>query len=197
MTPDDFSAASKAITEFLRALGHDPSKPELRDTGARVASLFFEELLDGYRTDPRSHLTDAFESQAKSMVVLRNLATHIVCPHHLTIGNGTADVGYIPNGRLLGLGSLAKFVDAHAHRLVLQEDLGEVIVNDLLELLGAEGVGCRLSIRHGCLKHHGAKKRKAVLCTLALAGSFAVGGKHHHMAVEMLNKTTRNRTTVR
>ena len=98
--------------------------------------------------------------------------THLVCPHHLTVGTGFASVAFEPQNAIVGLGTLARLIDAHLHRLVLQEDAGQRIVDDLVSVLGARGALCQLEFEHGCLAHHAPKKAKARLVTQSIAGTF-------------------------
>ncbi len=171
----DRAAAAAAIEAFLRALDLPVERdPELAGTGARVAALYADELLDGYRVDVPALFQDAIPARdGAPLVSIERLSTHVVCPHHLTIGAGRATVAYLPTDRVVGLGAVAQLVDAFCHRLVLQEDAGERIAKALVAHLGARGAGCVLEIRHGCLEHHGEKKRGSVVRTLSLAGTFA------------------------
>lgn len=164
--------AAAAIEAFLRALGHDPTRGDLRGTGARVADLFENDLLDGHRIDVPSIFADAMPAtRGQPIIVVKGIATHVVCPHHLTIGAGHADVAYLPRDRVLGLGDVARLVDALAHRLALQEDVTKAIAHALVDGIDARGSACAMRLRHGCLSHHGAKKRGASVTTIAFAGS--------------------------
>ncbi len=166
-------SASEAIEAFLRALGHDPAtNPALRGTGARVEALYREQLLDGYRNDLDGLFADTIPvGPGAPLVVAARLPTHVVCPHHLTLGEGHTDVAYFPSDRVLGLGAVGALVDTLTHRLVLQEDVCRDVARVLVERLGARGAACRMTLRHGCLTHHPPKKRGALVTTIALAGS--------------------------
>lgn len=184
----DRAAAAAAIEAFLRALGH-PVEGELVGTGERVASLYADELLDGYRLDPAAVLRDTIAvPEGAPLVLVERLTTHVVCPHHLTIGAGHAAVAFLPSDRVVGLGALAQLVDACTHRLVLQETAGERIARALVDHLRARGAACVLSIRHGCLEHHGEKKRGARVRTISLAGTFA--GEDRALALAALGNAT-------
>lgn len=167
----DRAAAARAIEDFLRALGHDPTTRDLAGTGERVAELWADHLLDGYPVDPRALLAGTIPApDGEQVVAVREIETHVVCPHHLTLARGTASVAFLPGPHVVGLGALARLVDAHAHRLALQEDVGRAIVDDLLRHLGARAAGCVLELSHGCLAHHGPKKASARVRTVSLAG---------------------------
>jgi len=168
----DKDAAAAAIRAFLRALGHDPDDESLRETGMRVALLYADELLDGHGKDLDSLFEDAIPcGRSTPLVIVRRLSTHVVCPHHLTIGSGFADIAYLPRDRVLGLGNVAQIVDALCHRLVLQEDACQAVARAFVERLDAHGAMCRLDLQHACLTHHGEKKRSARVTTIAAAGS--------------------------
>lgn len=181
----DRTAAASAIEAFLRAIGHPvDSDPELAGTGARVASLWVDELLDGYIVDLGALFDDAMPArEGAPLVTIERLTTHVVCPHHLTIGKGLATVLYLPGDRVAGLGAVARLVDACTHRLVLQEDAGQHVAGALVERLGARGAACVLKMRHGCLEHHGEKKRGARVRTISLAGTFALEGPDRALAL--------------
>lgn len=174
MQPDRVAVA-RAVEALLRALGHDPDRePHLRGTGARVAELWVDELLAGEQVELGTLFASAMECPADApLVVLERLATHVICPHHLTVAQGFASVAYLPGGRVAGLGAIASLVDACANRLALQEDVGRDVARALVEHLGARGAACRLELRHGCLELQGPKKRGARVVTLATAGAFA------------------------
>ncbi len=168
----DRSAAAAAIEAFLRAIGHDPAtRPALEGTGQRVVDLYVDDLLDGYTMDVGALLESRIPAPAGEQVVaMQAIETHVVCPHHLTVARGSAALAFVPGEHVVGLGALARLVDAHAHRLALQEDVGLAIAHDLVERLGARAAGCLLELSHGCLAHHGPKKSSAVVRTISLAG---------------------------
>lgn len=184
----DRAAAALAIEAFLRALGHPvESDRELAGTGARVAAFWLDELLDGYRVDLDALFADAMPSrEGAPLVTLDGSSTHVVCPHHLTVGAGEASVMYLPGAKVAGLGAIEQLVDACTHRLVLQEDAGEHVARALVEKLGARGAACVLSLQHGCLELHGEKKVGARVRTVSLAGSFAVEGPDRALALAAL-----------
>src|SRR5687768_881889 len=107
----DYLAAERAVSEFLRALGHDPaSDPELVETPARVTEAFARDLLSGYTVDIdeliRTGASESVEPKAAAdathFVVVRNISVATVCPHHLLPALGTVTVVYQPGTHLLG-----------------------------------------------------------------------------------------------
>ena len=177
----DRDAAARAIDAFLRALGHDPSSEELRETGARVAEAWDQDLLAGEAVDvPALLLAESFPAPSgggDTLVVLRDASTATMCPHHLLPALGTATVAYVPGDRVAGLGTLARVVDAFARRLTLQERIGEAIADALTTSLGARGVAVSLRMRHACLAARG-ERQAAWVETLSTRGVLAPGGTH-------------------
>jgi GTP cyclohydrolase IA len=177
----DREAAERAISDFLRALGHDPTKhPELAETPARATEAFAVELLGGYDIDVKglieggsSALSTKPGSGRHGIVVVRDIAVASVCPHHLLPSLGSATVAYRPGKVLLGLGVIAHVVDAFARRLTMQEAIGERVVESLLDIAGARGVYCALDLTHGCLSARGARQASAVVRTVATGGDLA------------------------
>lgn len=173
--PIDRGAAERAIAAFLSALGHDAStSSELTDTPARVAEAFASDLLSGYSVDVPGLLSAESSplppSGPKGLVAVRDISVVTVCPHHLLPGLGVATVGYLPGDRLVGIGTVARVVDAFARRLTLQEVIGQSVVRALVEHGGARGAVCRLSLSHTCLAARGARQAAATVMTLAALG---------------------------
>jgi GTP cyclohydrolase IA len=169
--PADLEAAAEAIEAFLRALDLPiEGDPELVGTGARVAKAFAEELLSGYWMDPREILDSDTSTRATGVVVLTDIATTAVCPHHLLPAHGVVTIGYQPGERVTGLGSLARLVQCRARRLVLQEDLGQALVDDLVDLLGARAAGCIVTLEPTCVTARGARAHGAEAKTCTFAG---------------------------
>lgn len=187
--PVDRRAASLAIDAFLRALGRDPDRePDLLGTPDRVAEAWAVDLLEGEAVDVAALLRDeSFEapSQGCSLVLLRDVSITTMCPHHLLPALGKATIAYLPGKRLAGLGTLTRALSALAHRLTLQEHIGEAFVAALSEHLGARGAACHLRLQHSCLAARGARE-DAVVETLALAGDLAPPGPWSSQLASML-----------
>jgi GTP cyclohydrolase I len=171
----DKAAAARAIDAFLLALGRDPAKePELRGTGARVAAAFADELCRGYAVDVDALLREnTIEVATNGVVFLRDIAVSTTCPHHLMLGTGLATVAYAPRGKILGVGALARLVDAFSQRLALQEAIGEEVVTALDTHLGPEWAMCRIVMSHGCMTARGERRHGAKLDSLAVRGDRA------------------------
>jgi GTP cyclohydrolase I len=104
---------------------------------------------------------------------LRDVAITTMCPHHLMPAFGKGTVAYAPHGKLVGLGFMAELLDAFAHRLILQEEIGERVAATLADELGARWVACRLVLSHTCVTARGERKHGATAETVAFLGDAA------------------------
>jgi GTP cyclohydrolase I len=171
---DTIDEAAQALRAFLLALGLPvDADPELSGTPERAARAWRDEFLDGYRHTPAAVLAEALPSSERSLVVLADVTFTTMCPHHLLPSVGRATLGYLPGGRIVGLGALVQLVECFAHRLVLQETLGRQIADALVERLGARAGGVVLEGRHACLSQRGERQAAAVVVTQSFAGRWA------------------------
>jgi GTP cyclohydrolase IA len=171
MSAPDRRGAAEAIDAFLRALGRDPaSEPELVGTGQRVAAAYLDELCDGYGVDVGAILRGEAIRGSTEVVALHDIAVSTVCPHHLMPARGFASVAFGPGEWLVGLGTLVKIVDAFAHRLTLQEDIGERVADALFVHLSLRWAACRIVLEHACVSSRGARREGARAETVAFVG---------------------------
>ncbi|MGA7730899.1 MAG: GTP cyclohydrolase I FolE [Chloroflexia bacterium] len=168
MDRDKIMAATRMI---LEAIGEDPDREGLRDTPRRVADLYAE-VFEGMQSDPREHLAVGFEGQHKEMVILKDIPFHSYCEHHLLPFTGKAHVGYIPNGRIVGLSKLARVVEGYARRPQLQERLTSQIADAIIEAISPRGVGVVIEAQHLCMIIRGVKKPGSTMVTSAMRGLF-------------------------
>ncbi len=167
----DRARAEQAIEAFLYAIGRDPSsETELQGTAARVTAAFVDELCDGYTKDPRALIRDNVVTGTTAVVALRDVPVATTCPHHLMVATGVGTIAYAPREKLVGLGVLAQLLDTFAHRLTLQEEIGEQVALTLSRELDAHWVACRLLLRHGCVTARGERKHGTTAESVAFAG---------------------------
>ncbi len=141
-----------AIRALLDASGLDSESADLATTPQRVTTLWREEFLSGYAMDPAEILASPLLGEADpDAVVVRGLAFHSLCPHHLLPFQGVAHVAYIPRGKLVGFSHLGELVACFTQRLTLQERATHQIAQALVDHLDAAGAGCVLEARQLCL----------------------------------------------
>jgi GTP cyclohydrolase I len=97
---------------------------------------------------------------------------------------------YLPGKLVTGVGTLAKVLDAFAHRLTLQETITSSVAAALVQHLGARGAACKLSMAHDCLSSRGERKTGAVVESIAFAGSFEHAGPDRDLAIAALQAVT-------
>jgi GTP cyclohydrolase I len=113
-----------------------------------------------------------FDEQHREMVVLRDIPFASACEHHLLPFTGTAHIGYIPEGRVVGLSKLARLVEGYARRPQVQERLTSEIANAIMEELHPDGCGVVIEAVHTCMTIRGVRKPGAVMITSAMRGGF-------------------------
>lgn len=157
---------------ILQAVGEDLERPGLVDTPERAARAM-EFLTQGYQQDLNEIVNDAlFPSTNRDMVVVKDIELYSLCEHHMLPFIGKAHVGYIPNGKVLGLSKVARIVDLFARRLQIQENLTAEIANTLKEITGAEGVGVVVEAKHLCMMMRGVEKQNSLMRTSSMLGNF-------------------------
>lgn len=165
-------AVKQAVHDLLKAMGEDPGRDGLKDTPQRVARAW-EEMLSGLHSDPSQVLERTFQIDHEEVVLVRDIAFHSCCEHHLLPFFGVAHVAYLPSGKqITGLSKLARLVDGYAHRLQVQERLGTQVATAIMERLGARGAICVLEGEHLCMSMRGIKKPGAKTLTVTKKGIF-------------------------
>ena len=147
----DPAAFEQAVRDLIAACGIAPDPIHMGRTASRVRELWQKRLLGGYDIDPADVLGEGFEDRRRDMVVVRGIAIHGVCPHHLVPFRGVAHVAYLPGGRLHGFGRIARLVDAIGHRFTYQEWMTRDIAEALMIHGKARGAACVIEAEQLCL----------------------------------------------
>ncbi len=159
------------LRELLVAVGEDPDRRGLVDTPGRMARMY-QELFEGLFLDPEEVLAVSFEEDHDEMVILREIPFYSMCEHHLLPFHGQAHVGYLPDGRIVGLSKLARAVEIFAKRPQVQERLTTQIAECIERVLGARGVGVVIEAEHLCMTARGIRKPGSRMVTSAMRGVF-------------------------
>ncbi len=169
--PVDLDRIERAMREIIAAVGENPGREGLLDTPARVARMYAE-LFEGLRIDPTEYLKVGFEVGHDEMVILRDIPFYSVCEHHFMPFHGAAAVGYIPDGRVVGVSKLARLVEGYARRPQLQERLTGQIADAIMDTLQPDGVAVVIEAEHLCMTQRGVKKPGSRMVTSATRGLF-------------------------
>ncbi len=170
-TSVDHARIEHAVREILAAVGEDPDREGLQETPARVARMY-EEMFAGLAANPRDHLRKVFTEGYDEVVLVKDITFCSMCEHHLLPFTGRAHVGYLPDGKVVGLSKLARVVEELARRPQVQERLTDQIAALVEEELGARGVAVVLEASHSCMTIRGIRKPGSSCMTSAMRGVF-------------------------
>jgi len=165
--------ALDAVRTLLEYIGEDPNREGLLETPARFLSAF-QMYTKGYAGPTPAEVLKTFTDGAEtttSMVIVHNIPFLSLCEHHLAPVTGTAHVGYIPDGKIVGLSKLARLTEIFARRLQVQERATQQIADALVENLAPLGVGVLIRAAHGCMSHRGVQIHGSVTTTSAMRGA--------------------------
>ncbi len=159
-------------TNLLSKLGEDPTREGLRDTPDRAAKAM-EFLTQGYHQKLEDVINDAiFTVEDNHMVIVKDIELYSLCEHHMLPFFGKCHIGYIPEGKVLGVSKLARIVDLFARRLQIQERLTNQVAKSIMDTLAPEGVGVVIEAQHLCMMMRGVEKQNSCMVTSAMLGSF-------------------------
>jgi len=165
-------AFEAAVNAMLTACGVAPVSVHTGRTALRVRELWQKRLLGGYAISPEEALGEGFADERDDMVVVRGIAVHGVCPHHLVPFRGVAHVAYIPGGRLHGFGRIGRMVDAIGHRFTYQEWMTRDIAEALVTHGMAKGAACIVEAEQLCLLLGEDRRGDERVVTQAFTGCF-------------------------
>jgi len=165
-------AKERLVREMLQEIGEDPGRDGLRRTPLRVAKAM-DFLTSGYQMSAEEIIKKAvFDEDVKEMVIVRDIEFYSMCEHHMLPFFGHAHVGYLPNGKVVGLSKIARVVDVFARRLQVQERLTNQVADALMEHLGAHGVAVVMEASHTCMMMRGVQKQSSTTVSSAMRGTF-------------------------
>jgi GTP cyclohydrolase I len=167
----DQERIAAAVREIIAAIGEDAEREGLLETPRRIAQLYAE-MFSGLARDPREVLSRSFDESHKEMVILKNIPFYSLCEHHFLPFHGQAHIGYVPEGRIVGVSKIARAVDILARRPQMQERLTGQIADAIMDRLEPDGVAVVIEAEHLCLTMRGAQKPGAVMVTSAIRGGF-------------------------
>lgn len=174
------------VEGMLKELGEDPSRDGLVKTPSRVskAMRFFAK---GYQQDPAEILTGAlFDVDYDEMVLVKDIDFYSLCEHHMVPFFGRVHVGYIPNGKVVGLSKIPRTVEIFARRLQVQERLTMDVAHTIEKVLQPKGVGVVVEAKHLCMMMRGVEKQNSFAITSSMRGTFESDPKTRAEFMELI-----------
>ncbi len=165
--------AEAAVRTLLLWAGEDPKREGLIDTPTRVAKAY-KDWFSGYEMDPADYLRRTFEEVAgyDEVIVLRDIEYESHCEHHMAPIIGRVHIGYLPDGKVVGISKLARVVDAFARRFQVQEKMTAQIARCIEDVLQPRGVAVIVEGAHECMTTRGIHKRGVSMVTSKMIGAF-------------------------
>ena len=171
--PVSQAQAEEAVRTLLRWAGDDPAREGLLDTPRRVVKAY-SDWFSGYAEDPAEYLRRTFKEVDgyDELIVLRDIPFESHCEHHMAPIIGKAHVGYLPDGKVVGISKLARVVETYARRFQVQEKMTAQIARCIQDVLQPLGVGVVIEGAHECMTTRGIHKRGVSMVTSKMLGSF-------------------------
>lgn len=159
----------KAILELI---GEDSMREGLVKTPMRAAKALVD-ITSGYEQDAKALVESAmFEYSGSNIVLVKDIEFYSLCEHHILPFFGKVSIGYIPDGKIVGLSKLARVVNVYAKRLQVQECLTQEICTVLTETLSHKGVIVMCEAQHMCMKMRGVEKQDSTTVTIDYSRGF-------------------------
>lgn len=187
---DRLERLKNIVRDFVRLIGDDPDRPELKDTPERVARMWLEELASGYGKDPDEHLKYFYINSANyvstnRLVAILNIPVRSICEHHLLPFYGSAYVVYVPSDEVFGLSKFARVVNVFARRLQIQERLTEEVADYLFRKLKTRGLLVMIEAIHTCALIRGVEEPLSMI-TLTTRGELSTDDKLREEALRII-----------
>jgi GTP cyclohydrolase I len=158
--------------EIIKLLGEDTAREGLLKTPIRAAKALYKST-KGYRADAIEIAKQAiFEHSGSKMIIVKDIEFYSFCEHHILPFFGRVSIGYIPNGKMIGLSKLARIVNVFAQRLQVQERLTAEVCQAVAKSLDAKGVIVACNAQHLCMKMRGVEKQDSSTTTIDYIGDF-------------------------
>ena len=162
----------KITKQLLIEIGEDTDREGLLKTPLRV-SKSWRYLTSGYSMTIDQVVNGAiFNEENQDMIIVKYINYYSLCEHHLLPFMGKVHVGYIPDGKVLGLSKIPRIVDIYSRRLQLQERLTHQIANSITDFLNPKGVAIVIEGEHLCMRMRGVEKQNAIMQTSSMTGIF-------------------------
>lgn len=159
------------IVRQLQYIGEDPNRDGLKETPDRVVRAW-RELFAGYTQNPEDIFKEFDGEGIGGLIYLKDIEFFSMCEHHMLPFFGRAHIGYIPNGKVVGISKLARLLDIFSRRLQIQERIAEQVTEALMSYLEPIGAACLIEAKHLCISCRGVQKQHSVMGYSSMKGAF-------------------------
>lgn len=159
------------IVRLLQFIGEDPNREGLKETPKRVENAW-KFWTKGYKEDSKKVMKTFTNPGIDQLIVVPRIDFYSMCEHHLAPFYGQIHIGYVPNGKVLGVSKFARLTEIYARRLQIQERLGQEVANDIMKYLKPQGVGVVIRGVHLCMRSRGVEKQNSEMITSVMLGFF-------------------------
>lgn len=166
----DKAKIEEAVRLFLEGIGENPEREGLQETPARISAMC-EELFGGLTQNAGEHLSRTFSATGSELVLEKDITFYSMCEHHFLPFYGKVHIGYVPDGKVVGLSKLARTVEVYARRPQIQEQMTAQIADAIMEELEPKGVIVMAEAEHMCMTMRGIKKPGTITTTYAARGT--------------------------
>ncbi len=174
-TKDDekIELIAQHVKEIINLLGEDTEREGLKKTPVRAAKALYY-LTSGYRSDVDKVVHEAlFDHDGSRIVMVKDIEFYSMCEHHILPFFGKVSIGYIPDGKIVGLSKVARLVNVFARRLQVQERLTAQVCEEIARITKAKGVIVACNAQHLCMKMRGVEKQDSSTTTIEYCGDFS------------------------
>ena len=184
----NYDTLEQITRNLLKEIGENPDREGLVRTPSRVAKSW-EFFSRGYNQNLEDIINNAiFKEDVKDMVIVRDIEFFSLCEHHLLPFFGKAHVGYIPNGKVVGLSKIPRIIDMFSRRLQVQERLTHQVAEVLQDVLNPIGVAVVMEGRHMCMQMRGVEKQNSFASTSAMLGQFRKSSETRSEFLSIINR---------
>ena len=178
----------KEFRNILEKVGENPKREGLKKTPERAAKAF-SFFTSGYKQDLKKIINGAtYKEKSNNMVVLKDIGFYSLCEHHLLPFFGKCHIGYIPNGKVIGLSKLPRIVNMYARRLQIQERITAQIAETINKVIKPKGVAVVMEAAHMCMMMRGVEKQDSKTVTSSVLGTFAKSRKTREEFLKLIAK---------
>ena len=170
---EKMTSIEKHFRSIMEEMGLDMTDDSLKGTPHRVAKMFIQEIFSGLNPANKPKIS-VFENSYNydKMLVEANISFNSTCEHHFLPIIGKAHIGYVSNGKVIGLSKLNRIVDYYARRPQVQERMIMQIFNELKTVLNTEDVIVVVEAEHLCVSSRGIKDSSSYTSTIQYGGIF-------------------------